>query len=455
MSARPGELVVELVQMTPMIHFQATEKGATLRATEVKPKLDRYLIHAAFHDNSADYGKYLVGRASGNEEITALDYRLVIIADPADVAFCSFSDETVNNRGSVEYKNHIGSIWERDKPTYGTLVNQYKTIKLVFRSRHQALINLISQWIDAFFASENFGRRQSKGYGSFLTVESAKSFSAYEIALNKHMLQTEWPKEGLKVHYFEAAYSDWKNALNDIRDMHRALKSGENARQFGYSPSYLMKVFAAAPDNALQRFDNEKKLIKVDLLQKCHPDVVLSSRNRSGGVYDQRYVNSHKEGRFMRAMLGLPGFYEFRTVLINGNPYTIRINIDHNSIKRFRAPITYKPIRIRQGSGWVWRCFLIPVPLPKEMHDVPFFFSVQKATGETYKDPANPQIKLRSPQINVERKNTTIATPSADEFDLLKLLEGFCSATRTINLRYRTERSFKHIEIEEEAAQHE
>lgn len=32
-----------LQQHTPLIHFQHAEAGATLRATEVKPKLDRYL----------------------------------------------------------------------------------------------------------------------------------------------------------------------------------------------------------------------------------------------------------------------------------------------------------------------------------------------------------------------------------------------------------------------------
>ena len=46
-------LTVKLKQHTPILHFQpemATE-GATLRATELKPKLDRYII--------ANYGKLI------------------------------------------------------------------------------------------------------------------------------------------------------------------------------------------------------------------------------------------------------------------------------------------------------------------------------------------------------------------------------------------------------------
>ena len=35
--------LIELKQHTPIIHFQPDQKGATLRATELKPKLDKYI----------------------------------------------------------------------------------------------------------------------------------------------------------------------------------------------------------------------------------------------------------------------------------------------------------------------------------------------------------------------------------------------------------------------------
>ena len=34
---------IELKQITPMLHFQGNETEATLRATELKPKLDRFI----------------------------------------------------------------------------------------------------------------------------------------------------------------------------------------------------------------------------------------------------------------------------------------------------------------------------------------------------------------------------------------------------------------------------
>ena len=33
-----------LKQHTPIIHFQSNQTGATLRATELKPKFDRFLL---------------------------------------------------------------------------------------------------------------------------------------------------------------------------------------------------------------------------------------------------------------------------------------------------------------------------------------------------------------------------------------------------------------------------
>ena len=42
-----AQLVIELKQHTPILHFQHGQQGATLRATEVKPKLDKF-IHQVF-----------------------------------------------------------------------------------------------------------------------------------------------------------------------------------------------------------------------------------------------------------------------------------------------------------------------------------------------------------------------------------------------------------------------
>ncbi|MGB3465250.1 MAG: hypothetical protein WBA74_08270, partial [Cyclobacteriaceae bacterium] len=45
------QLTFTLAQHTPLIHFQHDQQGATLRATEVKPKLDQYLLTALGNGN--------------------------------------------------------------------------------------------------------------------------------------------------------------------------------------------------------------------------------------------------------------------------------------------------------------------------------------------------------------------------------------------------------------------
>ena len=54
-------LKVTLKQHTPLIHFQHDQYGATLRASEVKPKLDRFIIAHAFNNEYERCKHYLVG----------------------------------------------------------------------------------------------------------------------------------------------------------------------------------------------------------------------------------------------------------------------------------------------------------------------------------------------------------------------------------------------------------
>lgn len=43
---------IELKQVSPMLHFQGREDGATIRATELKPKLDRFILSWIAFENS-------------------------------------------------------------------------------------------------------------------------------------------------------------------------------------------------------------------------------------------------------------------------------------------------------------------------------------------------------------------------------------------------------------------
>ena len=55
------KLEFTLKEHTPIIHFQHDQDGATLRATEVKPKLDRFIIKHKYNDDFDLCKEYLVG----------------------------------------------------------------------------------------------------------------------------------------------------------------------------------------------------------------------------------------------------------------------------------------------------------------------------------------------------------------------------------------------------------
>lgn len=63
-----NKLVVKLKQHTPLIHFQHSQEGATLRASEVKPKLDKYIIKKVFDDDWDKCKEYLIGYKKSKKE---------------------------------------------------------------------------------------------------------------------------------------------------------------------------------------------------------------------------------------------------------------------------------------------------------------------------------------------------------------------------------------------------
>ena len=81
------KLEIKLKQHTPLIHFQYDQEGATLRASEVKPKLDKFILtrlgkeHGYAADKAYDAGKEIAkqyGWLVGKGDHPALDYKVSI-----------------------------------------------------------------------------------------------------------------------------------------------------------------------------------------------------------------------------------------------------------------------------------------------------------------------------------------------------------------------------------------
>ena len=79
------KLEIKLKQHTPLIHFQHDQDGATLRASEVKPKLDKYILRLLTPEEIGQ-GEREGWIKSRNGKVW-LDYKMTIEArEPRDVS---------------------------------------------------------------------------------------------------------------------------------------------------------------------------------------------------------------------------------------------------------------------------------------------------------------------------------------------------------------------------------
>jgi len=139
-------LTIKLKQHTPLIHFQHDQEGATLRASEVKPKLDKYILSKLSSEEKSQGKREGWIKEKGDK--TWLDYKMRIGA--TGKRYC-----------------HQIKIINADK---WAVVSQHIQLEI---SCDNNLSPRIVGNIREFFIINNFGFRQSKGYGSF-TVETIR-----------------------------------------------------------------------------------------------------------------------------------------------------------------------------------------------------------------------------------------------------------------------------------------
>lgn len=140
------KLIVKLKQNTPMVHFQAEESGATLRASAVKPALDKFLISLLGFAKTKPWMHDTTNKA--------LNYRMTFQINP---------NNNPNNNEILE-NNKL----KKGKPYFGKSEGVLsKDLIMTIISEEEDLICEIKENIKDFFILNNFGIRGTKGYGSF------------------------------------------------------------------------------------------------------------------------------------------------------------------------------------------------------------------------------------------------------------------------------------------------
>ncbi len=177
-----------LKQHTPIIHFQSDQSGATLRATELKPKFDRFLM-----ENMQDL-PYVVN--ANNSKF--LNYKVKIeqnISQPQDI----------NSRESLFF----GNLGDGVDKKYKQHPNKFK---IEFFSYDERVLDAIQDYFEAFLANTNFGTRQSKGYGGFYLLD--KHFDKTLVSQKVYSFSTNNWERDIKV-----LYSFLRQGLNfPVRD---------------------------------------------------------------------------------------------------------------------------------------------------------------------------------------------------------------------------------------------
>lgn len=320
-----------LKAQTPLIHFQHAQRGATLRATEVKPKLDRFLWQRV--------GEKIEEAWKLKTDQQALNYKLRFVA--------SGELEIVELKG--EYDIYYGNTGiSPDMQKKGIVGDVDMTVICTI----PALKALIDAHIAEFFAVTNFGSMQNKGFGSY-TVEG-KQYSASFIA------QSLMRAYGASKCY---TFRPERGVFKAIKVVYGMMKSGVNYTPFRTPADYqrsLLFLFM----HEQKEMGNEKAWLK-------QQGYAPSDVGRNAGKW---HKNEHR-AYYVRALLGVGDHIDFINDLTNRrDKTTISITNDDKIIERFHSPIFFKVI-----NGNV---YFVGKRIEKEIFGKTFTFSSPKGSGK-------------------------------------------------------------------------
>ena len=276
------QIIVQLKQHTPLLHFQAPQDGATLRASEVKPRLDAFL------------------REQG---IPVPRYKMRIVTE-GERKIRETSEPKKNGRGMI---NTAPMFFGNGK----TMVSSPSlTLSMTVFQGSIPQDKLVS-----FFAQNNFGTRQTKGYGAF-TVES----------INGSRVSDPLPKRF--VSYFEMKNADWSSVFRNVELLHKTLRSGLNG-QSPYSLYFKSLLFSYAESKNLVW---DKRIIKQHFLSNDIKNEVEAKRK---AAFDALIDKT----RFVFPAHSDPGSRPYRQWTMGGAP---RVGSDGFDLRDYLGLSTYE-----------------------------------------------------------------------------------------------------------------
>lgn len=333
------EAIFTLRQETPIIHFLHDQPGATLRATELKPKLDKFILGdflKVVPDAASKFSDAIKKLHQINKDKKPSAYQVRIEVPQTTPRFSYFESRfTRNEEGYLPQllKNKFDNqdlemvqpspfFANNDKRKDGEKGKEEKwgeirlgvfyegEFKIYIKSWDSSLLELIERALPLLFCVENFGMRQSKGFGCFReTRVSNEEF--HQVIRNAFVFSRKKPSPNS----VEAIFKSIDDAYKLLRNKAGANNNNPNEP----TEASAIRDYFEEQDPSIEW---EKWLITNKL------------------VFNDDY-NSEYEVKFVRALLGLPGLHDY--------PQTrekAKVQITDNSAgekaERYRSPILFK-----------------------------------------------------------------------------------------------------------------
>ena len=335
----PAPLLVTLRQYTPIIHFQHEQSGATLRATELKPKLDRFLLATSLVRPEWQLRK---------PHDKALDYQVRV--EPVR--------EEIISSGNREFQGFFGNM---GKTEVGDIKKYVKSangqVQLRFSALDSGLLEFIRQNLANFFSWHNFGTRQTKGFGCFYIAESDPLYW-------QPVLPHWFTLDDVNVNAFESLfkrmdlfYRSLRSGINIIGPRPKDYLKTEPKNLF-YFKSLLFKYAKDGAKNQWgQSYQWEKKTIKqhfyknkLEAHQAKHPapDSTTPERWKQDKPVWFSDPNNQNLVKDLFGLASEESWLGIGSITKKHDPAIDSDNVRH--IDRFASPILFKPVW--QADKW-------------------------------------------------------------------------------------------------------
>lgn len=376
------KMTIKLLAQSPMIHFQGKIDGATLRGSELKPKLDRFLTKKIENWNPKN-GVDKKSIAYIDKEKKALKYKVTIMGENGESL--GLNEENNKKKFNIIYGDRTKTLVLRN-------------LELTILCMNQPLQELIKEYIIEFFAVTNFGYMQNKGFGSFMPEEYLNDIN--ECKLKDDIAKWLKNKCGAEnCYYIEfdkklESITSYEECFREIKDFYDLLKTGRNHN--GYSRAYIYQYMHN------KKINNEKAWMKSEgiapALKKCGDKRCIETSSN-----DKKNKRNIQNSRYVRALLGVASKVEYLNALDKNNfSEKVIVNIREKSknIERMDSPIFFKIID---------RCvFICSNRISIDIYDKTFIFS-----EKVHRPQKNKAKNLAI--INSNEKGKSIKVPKKEE----------------------------------------